>query len=480
MLRGPLSNGRQTDVGLLGAAAGDRSECHFALNTEASSSRLGRDFWFFQTGQMISTVGDACGNIALTWWILDVTGSPGSVSTVLASAMVVQTMVTPLLGPLGDRFSRRRLILGSDLLRGLMMAGLAMLALSEAFSIPAVIAVYIPFAIGSALFNSNQMSIVPELVQADVLQRAVRMSESLQAIGRVFGGIVAGLLVTWVGVGSAFVVDAVSFALAALATAAILERWRSGEATESGRSSSEATFFRQLRGGFHVIHRVPILFWLCVAITFFNLVLNPMFVLIPTYAKLTKGMPAWFLGGLESSMGAGIVLGAVAVGALEQWLKKVSSVVIGLLLLGGGIALLPHAPGVIAPMGAMFCVGIGAAWTNIPISTRVSVAVPDNFRSRVNSIISFLADGTSPIGVAAAGVLVATIGVTASMTSLGALVLLLVPVLFLIHGFADFFRRTPADLVGYFLTTYPEAFGATGATIGPGPERVGRKDDFQK
>jgi MFS family permease len=432
---------------------------------QASASRLGRDFWFFQIGQMISTVGDACGTIALTWWILDVTRSPGKVSTVLASAMFVQTTLTPVLGPLGDRFSRKWLILSSDLLRGVMMAALALLAFSGAFSVPGVLAVYIPFVVGSALFSSNHMSIVPQLVSAGALQNAVRMSESLQAVGRVMGGIVAGVLVTWVGVGSAFVVDAVSFGIAAMATAAILDHRGGAETTEPEGGSSQAPFLRQLRGGFQVIHRVPILFWLCVAIAFFNLVLNPMLVLLPTYAKLAKGLPAWFLGALESSMGAGIVIGAIAVGALERRLRRVSSVVIGLLLLGGGIALLPHLPGVIPPLGAMFCVGVGAAWTNIPISTRVSVAVPDHFRSRVNSIISFLFDGTAPIGVAAAGVLIATIGVTASMTSLGALVLLLVPVLFLIPDFTEFFRRSPAELTGHFLTAYPEAF-----TEDPNPE----------
>lgn len=421
---------------------------------------------------MISTVGDACGTIALTWWILDVTGSPGNVSTVLASAMFVQTTLTPVLGPLGDRFSRKWLILSSDLLRGVMMAVLALLALTGAFSVPSVIAVYIPFVVGSALFNSNHMSIVPQLVSAGALQSAVRMSESLQAVGRVMGGIVAGILVTWAGVGPAFVVDAVSFGIAAMATGAILDpRRRSGETTELGDGPPQAPFLRQLRGGFQVIHRVPILFWLCVAIAFFNLILNPMLVLLPTYAKLAKGLPAWFLGALESSMGAGIVLGAVAVGALEQRLRRVSSVVIGLLLLGGGIAFLPHLPGVIPPLGAMFCVGVGAAWTNIPISTRVSVAVPDHFRSRVNSIISFLFDGTAPIGVAAAGVFVATIGVTASMTSLGALVLLLVPVLFLIPGFTDFFRRSPSELTGHFLTAYPGAFTADQEPVATGPGR---------
>jgi hypothetical protein len=42
---------------------------------------------------------------------------------------LVQTILTLVLGPLGDRFSRKHLILGTDLVRGFLMATLAVLAL---------------------------------------------------------------------------------------------------------------------------------------------------------------------------------------------------------------------------------------------------------------------------------------------------------------------------------------------------------------
>jgi MFS family permease len=423
-------------------------------------SNLGKDFWLYQTGQMISTVGDACGNIALAWWILDVTESPGMISTVLAPAMVVQMLLTPVLGPLGDRLSRKRLILTSDVIRGIAIAILAWLAISETFSLPVMIGVYAAFAAGSALFNSNNMSIVPQLVSTDALQGAVRMSQSLQAIGRVMGGVVAGLLVTTVGVGWTLLLDSVSFGVATLMTAAITGPVprvpASIETNDTTRPRS--SFVAELMDGFAVIQRIPVLFWLCIAIAFFNLLLSPMQVLLPTYAKVTKGMPAWFLGGLESSLGVGIIVGALGIGALEKVPRLVSSVVIGLIFVGAATALLPHVPGVIAPMMMMFLVGLGAAWTNIPIGTRVSVAVPDHFRSRVNSIIAFIFDASAPIGVIAGGLLVGALGVTTTMTSVGLVMLFAVPALFRIRGFAEFFRRSPAELTDYFLRTYPHAF----------------------
>ena len=424
-------------------------------------SKLGQDFWLYQSGQVISTVGDACGNIALTWWILDVTGSPATISTILAPAMIVQTLLTPVLGPLGDRLSRKRLILTSDLVRGIAIAVLAAAALRGSFAVPVIIGVYALFAAGSALFNSNHMSIVPQLVPADALQGAVRTSQSVHAIGRVAGGVVAGLLVSTVGVGWALLLDAGSFAIAALMTAAIVGPARDAAVPGSTDAVDHPTpsFITELRDGFAAVHRVPLLFWLCIAIAFFNLLLSPMQVLLPTYAKVTREMPAWFLGGLESSLGVGIIVGALGIGVLEKTLRLLSSVVVGLLLLGTGTAFLSHVPGIVGPMAMMFLIGLGAAWTNIPIGTRVSVAVPDHFRSRVNSIFAFIFDASAPIGVAAGGALVAWFGVAIIMTWMGILMLIAVPALVRMPGFTEFFRASPSELTNHFLNAYPRVFG---------------------
>jgi MFS transporter, DHA3 family, macrolide efflux protein len=429
-------------------------------DTSARTSELGRDFWLYQGGQIISTVGDACGNIALTWWILDVTRSPAMISTILAPALVVQMLLTPVLGPLGDRLSRKRLILTSDLIRGLAITVLAMVSLRDAFAVPVIVGVYAVFAAGSALFNSNHMSIVPQLVPADALQGAVRMSQSVHAIGRVAGGVIAGLLVSTAGVGWTLLLDAGSFAIAVVMTAAIVGGARgAGPAASTDEADHpKSSFTAELSDGFAAIHRVPVLFWLCIAIAFFNLLLSPMQVLLPTYAKVTRGMPAWFLGGLESSLGAGIIVGALGIGVLEKTSGLLSSVVIGLLLVGGGTAFLAHVPGIVGPMVMMFLIGLGAAWTNIPIGTRVSVAVPDHFRSRVNSIFAFIFDASAPIGVAAGGALVGSFGVAVTMTWMGIVMLIAVPALYRIPGFAEFFRRSPTELTNHFLKAYPRVF----------------------
>jgi hypothetical protein len=120
-------------------------------------------------------------------------------------------------------------------------------------------------------------------------------------------------------------------------------------------------------------------------------------------------------------------------------------------------------PGIVAPMGAMFVVGLGAGCTNIPIGMRVSVAIPNQFRSRINSIIAFIFDASAPVGLALGGLLVPTLGVTWTMTGLGLTILLAIPALFQVKGFAEFFRRRPDDLSDHFLKTHPHVFTRAGA-----------------
>lgn len=118
------------------------------------------------------------------------------------------------------------------------------------------------------------------------------------------------------------------------------------------------------------------------------------------------------------------------------------------------MAILAHVPGAVLPMFIMLVVGIGIAWTNIPLGTRISVAVPDHFRSRVNSIFSVVTDGVTPLGVAAGGIWVSAFGVTHTMTFLGLMGLVVLPLLVWIPGFMEFFRRPAEKLGDYFSEKY--------------------------
>ena len=163
-----------------------------------------RDFWFFLIGQFISIIGDGAVNIALAWWILDKTGSATKMSLVLVPMAITKIILLPLLGPIGDRYPRKWIAIIGDLSRGLIFATIAVVAYLEIFNLALIIVLFIISSAGSALFMSISNSIVPQLVEKDDLQKALRYSNAVLSFGRVSGGIIGGFAVTYLGVGGAF------------------------------------------------------------------------------------------------------------------------------------------------------------------------------------------------------------------------------------------------------------------------------------
>lgn len=426
---------------------------------------LGRDFWLFRFGQAISVVGDSCGAIALAWWILDATGSAVVMSSVLAPAMLFRIFLTPLFGPLGDRFARKKLIAVSDFWRGGLTFLLAMMAYQGRFALPAVIGLYVLTAIGSALYGPASTSIVPQLVTTENLSLAFQQSQAIASAGVILGGLIGGALVSLLGVSGAFAIDAISFLVGGATAQLIRADTRPAGvagAVQPGlaRESAVARWTRDLTSGFRFLYAVRLLFALALVAMLLNFVLAPLVVVLPVLVKEGRGLPAWYLGALRSSMGGGAIVGSVLTGWFCRKLRTDRVVVFGIGLMGIAVASLPWAPGLALPIGAMLSVGAASALANIPIMSQLTAATPDAYRSRVHSVILFLGQGAGPLGVALAGMSLAAFGLARTMTAMGIATLLLAPILFVIPHLSEFFRRAPHEAAGYLEALYPRAFAA--------------------
>ncbi|MCM2322296.1 MAG: MFS transporter [Oligoflexia bacterium] len=423
---------------------------------------LGRDFWLFRAGQFVSVIGDGCANIAIAWWILDKTGSAAAMSAILAPAMVARVFLLPLFGPLGDRFERRRLVLLSDLWRGALFLALAAMALSGSFQLFGVVALYILTAVGTALFNSVSSSIVPQLVAKEQIPRAMRQTQAVNSVGSILGGMVGGVLVSFLGVGGALLVNCVSFFLAAAASAVIRSQAASAPSSQR-RGAPLRQWAEELKSGFVFLFRVRVLFWTCIVAMALNFLANPMAVALPVFVKEARGMPAYYLGLLESAFGAGVTLGALAVGKIHARIPGDRLILGGVALMGLGLAGMPWLPTLVAPALLMALAGLGNSLANVHMNSQLMLATPDLYRSRVYSSLAFLASGMAPLGVLLAGSLIPHVGVGWVMSLCGAGILLLLPLFTVIPNFTHFLRMPQAEAETFFKRSYPRAFEGSGA-----------------
>jgi MFS family permease len=200
------------------------------LRTNASFRRL----W---AAQLVSLGGDWFNTVALLGLVLDLTGSALASGLVLAASILPGFLVAPIAGPMADRFNRRSLMIGSDVVRVFLALGMLLVDSPETTWIG--IACLTGISTFGAIFYPASGASLPNLVADDELAAAnTLMSASwgtMLAIGAALGGWVA----TYLGRDTAFIINAASFVFSALLIVRI-----------KGNFSAPGTVKRESKTGF--------------------------------------------------------------------------------------------------------------------------------------------------------------------------------------------------------------------------------------
>ncbi len=175
-----------------------------------------RQLWL---GQVVSQLGDWFNTIAVYTIILNLTGSGRDVGLLLVARFLPSFIFGPLSGVLADRFSRRSIMIVSDLLRAVVVLGFLFVRRADQLWMVYVLTV---LQLGfSTFFEPAKTAVIPSIVSDRELVAANAISSVTWSImltlGAAIGGVVTGLF----GTDVAFVLDALTFALSAALIAAV-------------------------------------------------------------------------------------------------------------------------------------------------------------------------------------------------------------------------------------------------------------------
>lgn len=406
-------------------------------------------------GQLVSLLGTGCRTVALSWWILEKTGSAKAIASVLVPAMIVNLALLPLFGPLGDNFSRKKLIVIADLGRFVVAGVVASMVYFDYFNLVLLAVLYTVSSMGTALFNAVEPGIIPQIVEKKKWQTAFQQSYGINSFAGVAGGMVGGIIVSVFGVFGAILTDAASFLIAGLSSNLIqantVPRRKRKTPPIKSLSHWKAEFF----DGFRLFFKIQVLFWLAILAMLINLAQAPLWVALPVFVKLARSMPAWYLGALESSIALGAIAGSLMLNWIQRFLKRRAILIYCLVLQGIGFMVLPWAPGVILPMAMLFGVGLGSSMANIQFETQLALVIPDSHRSRFNSIIDFLCLGLYPLGMAGGSLLIAQWGLFVTLGIMGLLNILMAPLILLIPLLPELMEVSVHKARGFLKKHYP-------------------------
>src|SRR6476659_1560756 len=361
-----------------------------------------RDFRLLWAGQTVSQIGDAAFVVALGWRAFTLTNKTSSLGIVLAVESL--GLLTTLLigGVLADRYSRKLLLIGSDVARAVVIGALALVDATGHLQFGVLIGFVALHGLGSCLFQPAFGGILPLLVDDPSLGSANALVGISRQAAFVVGPAIAGVVYGLAGSSAIFAVDAASFVVSAAFVA--FSRPRTFE-----RAPAEG-LRRELTTGFRYVVKVP---WLWITIGTFSLVLlvgyAALQVLLPKVVREEWNGGVGAYGLLFTLQGVGMVIGSVVLGQTAPTRRRgvlIYSLFVTNCAFGALLGLSPwYAGAAVLQIGRGFCIGFAITLWDTMLMQRV----PQQMLSRVISMDWFGSLGLLPAGL----------GIWAALSGLG-------------------------------------------------------------
>lgn len=343
-----------------------------------------RLFAYLWSGQTISRLGDSLYRIALSWWVLEKTGSALAMGTVNVVSMIPMLLFMLFGGVLVDRLPRQWVMFVSDLLRGLLVAAIAILAALNLLEVWEIFIASAIFGLVSAFFEPAYIAVVPEIVQTDTLASANSLGTLSREITGIVGPSLGALLVAAGGTPITFGLDALSFLISAIALIPLVKISRPVKVTEK---VSYTNLSSDLTSGLRAVIGSP---WLWITITVAALANmmegGTLSTSLPFLIKDVWHMDVKSLGFLNSAISVGAVATALILGNIPHlrkrgWIAYSCWFIIGSMILLLGVQNNFVISLIIAALIGVGSTGFGLIWT-----TTMQEIVPQDLLGRVSSI----------------------------------------------------------------------------------------------
>jgi MFS family permease len=374
-----------------------------------------RDFRLFWAGQALSLVGTRMQAAALLWHIYQLTESPFALGYV-GLARVIPVLIFALIGGVvADALDRRRLMIVSQSVLGLVAAGIGAWTLLGLTSVWPLYAVAALSAGVMAFDGPARQSLVPSLVPREHLQNAVGLYSLTSQLASIAGPALMGVALHYTNsLAAIYYVNAVSF-LAVIAALLMMSRNVEGTAPEERPPISLAAALDGLRFVRH--HRLLVsLMLLDFVATFFSSATT----LLPIYAREILHVQAQGYGWLVAAPSVGALFGALLVAGVVPSIRRQGIIVLWAVGAYGAATVLFGLSTTF--LGAFLALaGTGAADTVSTVlrQTIRQLSTPDALRGRMTSINMIFFQGGPQLGELEAGVVAGWLGAPFSVISGG-------------------------------------------------------------
>ncbi|MDQ2813419.1 MAG: MFS transporter [Actinomycetota bacterium] len=347
------------------------------------------NFRRYFTGQAVSLSGSWMQSVGQAWLVVELTRSGTSLGLVVAVQTLPILVLGPYCGLVADRFDRRRLLLVTSGSSALVALTLGLLTVTSDVRLWMIFLCAAALGSVMAVDQPARSAFVAEMVGTADIRSAVTLIGVLVAATRVVGPAIAGVLITSIGIGFCFLVNAASYVPAIIAFATIAP-------DQLHRDSKGRRVRRQVRDGLRYAIRQQDLRTPLLVMAVVGTFAYEFQVVLPLVARYAFDGSGGAYGAMTAAMGLGAVGGGlVAAGRRRsgRFSLAVSTGAFGLALLAAAAA-----PALPAELVCLMAVGALSVTFLSLAESGLQMTVRPEMRGRVMALWSIGLLGTTPIG----------------------------------------------------------------------------------
>lgn len=372
------------------------------LSITFSSLKI-RNYRIYWVGQLISLTGSWMQSVALGWLVLILTNSPFYLGLVGFTASIPILFFSLFGGVLADKFSKRNLLITTQILAMVQAFILAGLMVSKVINVWHILFLATFLGTVNAIDAPTRQSFIAEIVSKEYLTNAIALNSTMFNAARITGPALAGILMTVIGISGIFIINGISF-LAVICSLFLINN------VKVNLTNHQNSIWENLKEGFQYIKSSKIIISIIILVASFSVFGTSYMMLMPVFARDILKVGASGLGFLMAFSGIGALFGALSLASMGDYKRK------GFLLTAGNlvlpITLFFFAISKSFTVSSIFIFGVG--WSMITqmasANSLIQSIVPDNLRGRIMSLYTLTFFGMMPIGSIQGGIIAELIG----------------------------------------------------------------------
>lgn len=382
------------------------------MSQAAKMKRASYHLYTFTISKLISTFGSSVYAFGISLYVLALTGSAASFAVNLICSILPRTILAPFAGYAADNYSKKKLIIFSQLGGIITVSGLLIYSLAIGLSLPAI---YTATALVSifSMFNGVTFSAsIANLIDPDRIQKAMGFNQSAVSIAAIGGPVIGGMLFGFVSMNVFLTIEIVAYAIALVLEATMNFRLFTNAAVKTADEPKQSVM-QGMKEGVAYLRTNRVIMVIVTTAIGLNFFFSALMIGLPFIAVQQLKVEATHFGIIESMIAVGMLAASIYFSIRKEvkfplLFSKRAILAMAVVLAALALPLvldMSYTMNVLYFIILMLAFGLSNVCVNTPIGVMMQKDVAEEYRGRVFGILESMAMAMMPLGYLLFGLL---------------------------------------------------------------------------